>query len=86
MLQEQEEKLASPKAATLSFEDMPTPVKSEKEVETEDGRALLDDVNWDVVAHKVGTRSRVQCMDKWYRNLAPSMITQGKASSPHPYA
>ena len=75
-LQENEDKLATPKAATLSFEDMPSPAKEAPK--KEDGRALLDDVDWKFIASKVGTRSRTQCMDKWYRMLAPSMVSQGQ--------
>lgn len=78
-VQEQEEKLASPMAATLSLEDMPTPAQEEG---VDDNRALLDDVDWKAVALKVGTRSRVQCMIKWYRHLAPSMVTQGTPLPP----
>ena len=35
-------------------------------------------INFDVVARKMGTRTRGQCLDKWYRQLAPSMLEQGK--------
>ena len=34
-------------------------------------------INFDMVARKMGTRSRDQCLDKWYRQLAPSMLEQG---------
>lgn len=77
--QDIEDELASPKAVTLSFEDVPSPAK--EQAKEDDGRALLDDVDWNFIASKVGTRSRVQCMDRWYRILAPSMVSQGQQVS-----
>ena len=53
--------------------------------EREDGRALLDDIDWVLVAQKVGTRTRTQCMDKWYNSLAPSMVSQGMSNPPSPF-
>ena len=75
-MQELEGKIS---AATLSADDI-APDRSESP-EKEDGRAVLDDIDWKVVAEKVPTRSRTQCMDKWYRRLAPSMVTRGVSST-----
>lgn len=63
------------RTATLSVEDVPSPGGAREE--QPDRRVILDDINWDVVAEKVITRNRQQCMNKWYRGLAPSMVTTG---------
>ena len=42
-----------------------------------DKRLILDDIDWSVVSDRVGTRSKQQCLDKWYDQLAPSMIVRG---------
>ncbi len=31
----------------------------------DDGRIVLDDINWEIIAEKMGTRNSLQCMDKW---------------------
>ena len=70
------------RAATLSADDL-APSASESP-EREDARAVLDDIDWPLVAEKVPTRNRTQCMDKWYRRLAPSMVARGVLSpTPH---
>jgi len=43
-----------------------------------DRRMLLDDINWEAVVAHVKTRSRVQCIAKWYLRLSPSMIDRGE--------
>lgn len=43
-----------------------------------DRRILLDDINWEAVVAHVKTRSRVQCIAKWYLRLSPSMIDRGE--------
>jgi hypothetical protein len=40
-------------------------------------RQVLDDVDWGLVSRKVGTRSHVQCLEKWYSQLCPSMVERG---------
>ncbi|PSC75744.1 DNA-binding REB1 [Micractinium conductrix] len=43
-------------------------------------RTVLDDIDWNVVSQAVGSRSNVQCLEKWYAQLAPDMIDQGEWS------
>jgi hypothetical protein len=40
-------------------------------------RAVLDDVDWGAVSAAVGTRTHIQCLEKWYDQLAPSMVARG---------
>ena len=42
-----------------------------------DRRVVLDDIDWGVISKRVGTRSNVQCLEKWYDQLAPSMVERG---------
>ncbi|KFM27339.1 DNA-binding protein REB1 [Auxenochlorella protothecoides] len=41
-------------------------------------RIILDDIDWGIISDQVGTRSNIQCLDKWYRQLSPSMVTRGE--------
>lgn len=38
---------------------------------------MLDDIDWGTVSKALGMRSPLQCMDKWYDQLAPSMTSTG---------
>ena len=58
--------------ATLSLEDLSSAAVAET-----DGRVVLDDIDWGPVSQTVGTRSPLQCMDKWYDQLAPSLVAAG---------
>lgn len=42
-----------------------------------DRRIVLDDINWEAISAKVGTRSHIQCLEKWYDQLRPSMVATG---------
>ena len=42
----------------------------------QDKRIVKDDIDWAVVADKVGTRSNIQCLHKWYE-VAPKPEDQG---------
>ena len=42
------------------------------------GRNLIDAVNWDVISQLHGTRAPKACRQKWYDNLAPSMVSRGR--------
>ena len=48
-----------------------------QEPDINSGRVLIDAVNWDVVSQLHGTRAPKACRQKWYDNLAPSMVTRG---------
>ena len=37
----------------------------------------MEDVNWDFIAKLHGTRNYMQCRDRWYRRLSPTMIQRG---------
>lgn len=41
-------------------------------------RHVLDDIDWGIISAKVGTRSDVQCLEKWYGQLCPSMVDRGE--------
>ena len=41
-------------------------------------RQVLDDIDWGLVSRKVGSRSQVQCLEKWYSQLCPSMVERGE--------
>lgn len=43
-----------------------------------DRRVILDDINWQAVVAYVRTRSRIQCVTKWYLRLGPTMIERGE--------
>jgi len=43
-----------------------------------DRRVILDDINWQAVVAHVRTRSRIQCITKWYLRLGPTMIERGE--------
>ena len=45
------------------------------------GRTLIDAVNWDVISRLHGTRAPKACRQKWYDNLAPSMVSRGGSPS-----
>lgn len=45
------------------------------------GRNLIDAVNWDVISQLHGTRAPKACRQKWYDNLAPSMVSRGRSPS-----
>jgi hypothetical protein len=40
-------------------------------------RLVLDDIDWGAVSSRVGTRSNLQCLEKWYNQLSPSMVERG---------
>ena len=44
-------------------------------------RVVLDDINWEAVVSHVKTRTRLQCIAKWYHRLSPSMIQRGEWGS-----
>ena len=64
--------------ATLALDDIPAEPKDGGQNDADERRHVLDDINWRLVAIKVPTRTQVQCMTKWYRELAPSMVATGK--------
>ena len=41
-------------------------------------RMILDDINWEAVVAHVKTRSRIQCVTKWYLRLSPTMQERGE--------
>lgn len=41
-------------------------------------RMILDDVNWEAVVRHVKTRSRIQCVKKWYIRMAPTLEDRGE--------
>lgn len=43
-----------------------------------DRRIVLDDIDWELISSRVGTRSGPQCMEKWYDQLSPSMVSRGE--------
>ncbi|PRW58651.1 myb family transcription factor family [Chlorella sorokiniana] len=43
-----------------------------------DRRVVLDDIDWNVVSRAVRTRSNLQCLEKWYDQLSPSMVDRGE--------
>lgn len=49
-----------------------------EDVERSMRREVLDDINWVAISSAVGTRSGLQCMEKWYDQLRPSMIVTGE--------
>eukprot|EP00890_Picochlorum_soloecismus_P002664 jgi/Picsp_1/3399/NSC_06237-R1_protein len=51
---------------------------ADEKADIPDRRMLLDDINWEAVVAHVKTRSRVQCIAKWYLRLSPSMIDRGE--------
>lgn len=59
----------------MSLEDLS--VAAAAEADGKDGRVVLDDIDWNTMSLEVGTRSPLQCMDKWYDQLAPSMVASG---------
>jgi hypothetical protein len=42
-----------------------------------DKRVVLDDIDWGIISQKVQTRSNLQCLEKWYDQMAPSMVDRG---------
>ncbi|KAL4437042.1 hypothetical protein ABPG75_004181 [Micractinium tetrahymenae] len=44
-------------------------------------RIILDDIDWNVVSQAVGSRSNIQCLEKWYSQLSPSMVARGEWGS-----
>ncbi len=46
-------------------------------IPVDDGQAL-DRVGWGAVSSRVGTRSPLQCMAKWYEQLAPTLASRGE--------
>jgi hypothetical protein len=45
---------------------------------TQDRRIVLDDIDWELISSRVGTRSGPQCLEKWYDQLSPSMVSRGE--------
>lgn len=45
-------------------------------------RMILDDINWEAVVAHVKTRSRIQCVTKWYLRLSPTMQDRGEWDRP----
>lgn len=45
-------------------------------------RMILDDINWESVVAYVKTRSRIQCVTKWYLRLGPTMQDRGEWDKP----
>ena len=62
--------------ATLSLDDLAATPAADSSKRA-DGRVLLDDIDWNAIADRVGTRTAKHCLDKWYRQLAPSMVARG---------
>ena len=52
-----------------------------QEPDINSGRNLIDAVNWDVISQLHGTRAPKSCRQKWYDNLAPSMVSRGQCSA-----
>ena len=52
-----------------------------QEPDINSGRTLIDAVNWDVISQLHGTRGPKACRQKWYDNLAPSMVSRGQSST-----
>ncbi|KAK9824387.1 hypothetical protein WJX72_009904 [[Myrmecia] bisecta] len=69
---------AARREATLSFADISG---AGAQPAAADGRLLLDDIDWGLISDKVGTRSNNQCLDKWYNQLCPSMVSKGEWGS-----
>ncbi|KAL4432464.1 hypothetical protein ABPG77_001763 [Micractinium sp. CCAP 211/92] len=74
-------------AATLTLEDIQG-AASEPVVDADGAatvtvsrRIILDDIDWNVVSQAVGTRSNIQCLEKWYSQLSPSMVARGEWGS-----
>ncbi|KAK9807939.1 hypothetical protein WJX73_004975 [Symbiochloris irregularis] len=66
-------------AATLSLEDV---CQQAQQAEGPQGsRAVLDDIDWNIISRTLGTRSPLQCMDKWYDQVSPSMVATGQWGS-----
>ncbi|KAI8476144.1 MAG: hypothetical protein J3K34DRAFT_516817 [Monoraphidium minutum] len=42
-----------------------------------DGRQVLDNVDWDLISSRMGTRNGLQCMEQWYAR-GPSMVARGE--------
>ena len=43
----------------------------------EDGRVVLDDLPWDAISRRHGSRDQDQCRRKWFQQLSPSMVARG---------
>ena len=43
----------------------------------EDGRVVLDDLPWDAISRRHGSRDQDQCRRKWFQQLSPSMVDRG---------
>lgn len=42
-----------------------------------DRRIILDDINWEAVVAHMKTRSRIQCIARWYLRQGPTMMDRG---------
>ncbi|BDA51084.1 probable cyclin-D-binding Myb-like transcription factor 1 at C-terminar half [Coccomyxa sp. Obi] len=42
-----------------------------------DGRVVLDDLPWDAISRRHGSRDQDQCRRKWFQQLSPSMVDRG---------
>lgn len=45
-----------------------------------DGRVVLDDLPWDAISRRHGSRDQDQCRRKWFQQLSPSMVARGAQS------
>lgn len=64
--------LAVPNTTTFT-----TPASTPASQQKIDKRIVLDDIDWGVISQRVETRSNIQCLEKWYDQLAPSMVDRG---------
>lgn len=76
-VQEIEEQTHAGDALTLTLGDLESS-PGDADSEQADGRIILDDIDWDVISARHGTRAAAQCLTKWYTQLAPSMVSKGQ--------
>ncbi|KAK9817342.1 hypothetical protein WJX74_005162 [Apatococcus lobatus] len=71
------------KQATLSFGDIAEDDSEPEEAagEISDARVVVDDIDWSIISDRMGTRSNNQCMEKWYTQLTPGMVSRGEWGS-----
>lgn len=69
---------AAAEEATTPNTNTKTKTAKSPSVPPSDRRMTLDDIDWNYISSQVRTRSTVQCIDKWYNRLAPTLKSRGE--------
>ncbi|KAJ7546912.1 hypothetical protein O6H91_08G060400 [Diphasiastrum complanatum] len=66
------------KLCNMVHENLRLKAKFGKEKNPKDHRVFRDEINWQLISDKLGSRTHSACASEWYHTLASSMVSQGQ--------